>query len=307
MGAQRAAQHPTPESGPQHPRGPALPRPQAQRRWLTHPTLLCSRRTWWTEGWSSTCCLWGAGGQPTAAGPRSRPTRSCAPSTLEQGCPRPCQSRREPWKGAAAGTRVLSGSTASPQVPSGPQHCVPTSAPGGRGAPPEKGPRHHPPACLPGRAPWGPSRLALLTTQTASQRRPGLSRRRGGEPWARLQDRQGQRAQMRPWAVAVETVGRPEASGTGNGAVLGRPVFRPNVWGRTSGRVRLGSVGARGRFCPRPLLRSGAVTQAAAGSRLSGLIRGLLLRAVTLHKAPVGLSLTFLLWLLVHDELVVKI
>lgn len=119
MGARCAAQHPTPASCPRRLRRPALPRPRAQRRWRTHPTLSCSRRTCWTEGWSSTCCLWGTRGQPTVAGPRSRPAHSYALSTFERCHPRPCQSRREPWKGAAGGSGALSGSTASPQVPSG--------------------------------------------------------------------------------------------------------------------------------------------------------------------------------------------
>lgn len=84
---------------------------------------------------------------------------------------------------------------------------------------------------------------------------------------------------MRPWVVAVETVGWPEASGTRAGAVLGRPVFQgTNVWGgsasrQASGRVRLGSVGARGWRLPLTLLSTapavfwGTVTQPVAGSR----------------------------------------
>lgn len=314
MGAQRAAQHPTPASGPQHPRGPALPQPQAQRRRRTHPTLLCSRRTCWTEGWSSTCCLWGAGGQPTAAGPRSRPTRFCAPSTHEQGCPRPCQSRREPWKGAAAGTGVLSGSTASPQVPSGPQHCVPTSEPGGCGA---VGPRQR---RVPGTPPSVPPRKSALGAFEAGTAHH--SDRLPVKAWPQQEEGRGalgKAAGQAGPAGADEAVGgcrgdsgaardlRDRSWGCAGPACVSGERLGPLCRGRASRRVRLGSVGARGRFCPRPLLRSGAVAQAAAGSCLSGLIRGLLLRAVTLHEAPVGLSLTFLLWLLVHDELVVEI
>lgn len=231
MGARHATQRPTPTSGPGCPRGPAPLRPRAQRCWWAHPALSYLRRTCWTEGWSSTCCLWGAWGQPTVAGPCSHPHWSRYPLTLEQGLPRPCQSQREPWPGGCGWKRGPSGSKASPKVPSGaPSTACPHQRLAAVGPHQRRVPAIPPSACLPGRVPWGPSRLAPPTTQTTSQCRPGLSNRRGGEPWVRL-GLKVSGLEMRPCMVAMETVGWPEASGTGAGAVLGWPMFQ----GTTSG------------------------------------------------------------------------
>ena len=251
MGARHATQHPTPTSGPGYPRGPAPPRPRAQRYWWAHPTLSYSRQTCWTEGWSSTCCLWGAWGQPTVAGPRSHPRWSRYPLTLEQGLPRPCQSQREPWPGGCGWKRGPSGSKASPKVPSGaPSTACPHQRLAAEGPHQRRVPAIPPSACLPGGVPWGPSRLAPLTTQTTSQCRPGLSNRRGGEPWVRLGDRQGE------WAADEAVHGCHGDSGVarsfrdrswgcaGLAHVSGDDVWGSSASGQASGRVRPGSVGA---------------------------------------------------------------
>lgn len=173
------------------------------------------------------------------AGPRSHPRGSRYPLTLGQGRPRPCQSQREPWPGGCRWKRGPSGSKASPQVPSGaPSTACPHQ--------PEKGPRH-PTLCM---SPWGPSRLAPLTTQTTSRCGPGLSNRRGGEPWVRLGDRQGK------WAADEAMRGCRGDSGVarslrdrswgcaGPAHVSGDDIWDSSASGRASGRVRPGSMGA---------------------------------------------------------------